>query len=49
MLAHLQKQFGIDSVQFYDNNFFLGEAAALDLATRLTPLHLKWWCEARVD
>jgi hypothetical protein len=36
-------------VQFYDNNFFLKEDHARDLAERLTPLNLRWWCEARVD
>ncbi len=49
ILAHLQKSFGIDSVQFYDNNFFLREDHARELAGRIAPLKLKWWCEARVD
>lgn len=49
ILAHLQRRYGIDSVQFYDNNFFLREADAAGLAERLAPLRLKWWCEARVD
>jgi hypothetical protein len=36
-------------VQFYDMNFFLREDHARDLADRLAPLGLHWWCEARVD
>jgi hypothetical protein len=36
-------------VQFYDNNFFLKEDHARDLAERMKPLGMKWWCEARVD
>lgn len=48
-LAHLQRAYGIDAVQFYDNNFFLREADAAELAERIAPLRLKWWCEGRID
>ncbi|HYD25712.1 MAG TPA: radical SAM protein [Croceibacterium sp.] len=48
-LAWLAEHHGMDSVHFYDNNFFLNEAHARELAAALTPLGLKWWCEARVD
>jgi len=49
VLEFLQRTYSIDSVQFYDNNFFLRETDALELAARLMPLRLKWWCEARID
>lgn len=49
ILGYLQRQYRIDAVQFYDNNFFLREDHARELAGRLEPLHLRWWCEARVD
>lgn len=49
MLRHLVTRYGADSVQFYDMNFFLREDHAKELARRLTPLNLRWWCEARVD
>lgn len=49
VLAKLQKQYGIDAVQFYDNNFFLNESHAVDQAERLIPLNLKWWSEGRID
>jgi anaerobic magnesium-protoporphyrin IX monomethyl ester cyclase len=49
ILAYLQRQYGIDSVQFYDNNFFLREADAAELADRVAPLRMRWWCEARID
>ncbi len=48
-LAYLVKRHGMDAVHFYDNNFFLKESRALELAERMTPLGLKWWCEARID
>jgi hypothetical protein len=49
ILRHLVTQYGADSVQFYDMNFFLRENHAVELAERITPLNLRWWCEARVD
>src|ERR1700727_2094578 len=49
ILTHLVEHYGIDSVQFYDMNFFLREDHALDLCNRMTHLNLRWWCEARVD
>jgi anaerobic magnesium-protoporphyrin IX monomethyl ester cyclase len=49
ILAHLQREYAIDSVQFYDNNFFLSESHAFEQAERLAPLGLRWWAEGRVD
>jgi anaerobic magnesium-protoporphyrin IX monomethyl ester cyclase len=48
-LGFLKRAHGMDSVHFYDNNFFLNEAHAQEVADALMPLGLKWWCEARVD
>jgi anaerobic magnesium-protoporphyrin IX monomethyl ester cyclase len=48
-LGFLTRTHGMDSVHFYDNNFFVGEAHARELAGRMEPLGLRWWCEARVD
>jgi hypothetical protein len=48
-LAFLVRNHGMDSVHFYDNNFFLNEAHAREVAERMRPLGLRWWCEARVD
>jgi anaerobic magnesium-protoporphyrin IX monomethyl ester cyclase len=49
VLGRLQRDYGIDAVQFYDNNFFLSESHALDQAERLIPLKLRWWAEGRID
>ena len=49
MLRHLVTNYGVDAVQFYDNNFFLREDHARELADRLAPLKLRWWCEGRTD
>jgi hypothetical protein len=48
-LEYLARNHGLDSVHFYDNNFFVREDHALELCQRLTPLGLAWWCEARID
>jgi anaerobic magnesium-protoporphyrin IX monomethyl ester cyclase len=49
ILLFLKQKYGIDSVQFYDNNFFLNESHTVALARALEPLGLKWWCEGRID
>jgi anaerobic magnesium-protoporphyrin IX monomethyl ester cyclase len=49
ILRHLKEQYGADSVQFYDMNFFLKESHARELAERMEPLGFHWWCEARID
>ena len=48
-LAFLKREHSMDSVHFYDNNFFLNDAHAAEVAAALKPLELRWWCEARVD
>jgi anaerobic magnesium-protoporphyrin IX monomethyl ester cyclase len=49
VLEQLQRDYAIDSVQFYDNNFFLNESHAREQAELLVPLRLKWWAEGRID
>ena len=49
ILRHLQACYGADAVQFYDMNFFLKEEHARELAERMVPLNMRWWCEARID
>ena len=48
-LRFLVREHGMDSVHFYDNNFFVKEDHAREFAERITPLGIRWWCEARVD
>ncbi len=49
VLTRLAREHGADSVHFYDNNFFLKEDHAREVADRLAPLGLRFWCEARID
>lgn len=48
-LGFLVREYGMDSVHFYDNNFFLNEPHAREVAETMRPLGVRWWCEARVD
>lgn len=48
-LAFLVRNYGMDSLHFYDNNFILREDRLIELCERIRPLGLAWWCEARVD
>jgi len=48
-LGFLAREYGMDSVHFYDNNFFLNDAQAREIADQMAPLGLRWWVEARVD
>jgi anaerobic magnesium-protoporphyrin IX monomethyl ester cyclase len=49
VLRHLAQNYAVDAIQFYDNNFFLREGHTQELAKRIEPLNLKWWCEGRSD
>jgi radical SAM superfamily enzyme YgiQ (UPF0313 family) len=49
VLKRLKDCYGVNAVQFYDNNFFLREDHAREQAERLAPLQMRWWCEGRVD
>jgi anaerobic magnesium-protoporphyrin IX monomethyl ester cyclase len=49
VLRHLKKSYGVDAIQFYDNNFFLREDHTRELVERMEPLNLQWWCEGRAD
>lgn len=49
VLRHLAETYGVDAVQFYDNNFFLREDHTRDLMDRMQPLGMRWWCEGRTD
>ncbi|HEY4689765.1 MAG TPA: radical SAM protein [Anaerolineae bacterium] len=45
----LVEQFGVDSVEFDDNNFFTHEARTAEFAGRIMDLGIGWWGEARID
>ena len=48
-LQQMKSRFGVDSLQFYDHNFFDREADMLPLLEVLARHALPWWCFARAD
>ncbi|MBC8159974.1 MAG: B12-binding domain-containing radical SAM protein [Roseiflexaceae bacterium] len=46
---YLANTFGVDAVEFYDNNFFVHEARTLEFSERIMDLKIGWWGEARID
>ncbi len=42
-------RWGVNAVEFYDNNFFVHEARTAEYAGRTQHLELNWWGEARID
>lgn len=43
------RQERVDSIEFFDANFMAGEARALEIADRMRPFGIRWWCQARID
>jgi anaerobic magnesium-protoporphyrin IX monomethyl ester cyclase len=39
----------INALELFDNNFFVHRARTREFAERITPLHLTWWGEGRID
>ena len=42
-------RWGVNAVEFYDNNFFVHEARTAEFAERVMDLRISWWGEARID
>lgn len=42
-------EWGVNAVEFYDNNFFTHEQRCREIADRIRPLNLAWWGEGRID
>ena len=43
------REWRVDAVEFYDNNFFTSEARCAEIAQRIRPHAVAWWGEGRVD
>jgi radical SAM superfamily enzyme YgiQ (UPF0313 family) len=48
-LRFLTAQYGVDSINFYDHNFFDREVDMVPLLEVLAKFQLPWWCFARSD
>lgn len=49
ILQHLQRTYGVDAVEFYDNNFFTHESRTKEFSERIRGMGISWWGEGRVD
>lgn len=50
-VQHLVKTYGVDAIEFDDNNFFTAEARVAEFCERIiaSRLNIGWWGEARID
>jgi radical SAM superfamily enzyme YgiQ (UPF0313 family) len=48
-LFQLQQKYGIDSVEFFDDNFFVSESRTREFARALVGKGIGWWGDARID
>lgn len=48
-LRFLRQRLGVDSIQFYDHNFFDREVDMVPLLEVMAKLEMPWWCFARSD
>ena len=48
-LLKLQQEYGIDSVEFFDDNFFVSEKRTRDFAEAMLGKGIAWWGDARID
>jgi radical SAM superfamily enzyme YgiQ (UPF0313 family) len=49
VVSELVREYGVDSVQMHDMDFFISEARVAEFADRITPLGIAWWGLGRVD
>ena len=43
------KRWGVNAIEFYDNNFFTAEKRVAEFSERVMDLNLAWWGEGRID
>ena len=48
-LTWFREEFGVNAVEFHDNNFFTSEKRTLEFAERIQGRGFTWWGEARPD
>lgn len=48
-VADYKKRWGVDAVEFYDNNFFTQQARVAEFSERIRDLEIAWWGEGRID
>lgn len=49
VVHYLVKNWQLDAVEFFDNNFFVDEHRVAEFSERIMHLGIRWWGEARID
>ena len=49
VVKNLVQEYGADSIEFHDNNFFVGESRVASVARELQKFDIGWWGYGRVD
>jgi anaerobic magnesium-protoporphyrin IX monomethyl ester cyclase len=48
-LELVHRKYGVDSIEFFDDNFFTSEKRVAEFSDRIRPLSMAWWGEGRSD
>lgn len=48
-IKYIKDNWGADSIEFHDNNFFVSEKRAVEFAKLILPEKMNWWAMARID
>lgn len=48
-LVEFKDKYGIDAVEFHDNNFFTSRKRVVEFAEKIKSLNIAWWGEGRID
>lgn len=48
-LMMMKDKYGIDAVEFHDNNFFTARKRVVEFAEKIENLKITWWGEGRID
>ncbi|MDR3667090.1 MAG: radical SAM protein [Ignavibacteriaceae bacterium] len=48
-IKQLKDSYGINAIEFFDNNFFVSEKRASDFSNLIRNENINWWGESRID
>lgn len=48
-VKYLKETYGVDAVEFHDNNFFVSEKRTVEFARLIQSENISWWGEGRID
>jgi radical SAM superfamily enzyme YgiQ (UPF0313 family) len=49
VIEEYRRRWGVDAVEFVDNNFFVHEGRVAEIAERIRGFGVAWWGEGRID